>query len=147
VPARMVGELVRSIGHVWAYPLMLGVIAWRFAHVFNHWNGVLVGILSDLTFRLVEILLCLFISSDLVVDPKNMKIGTNTFNVTIQWQCCGLEGIALMLVFALGLLWFMRRELRFPRAILLLPAGLVAMWVLNGLRIAVLILIGDAGAP
>jgi exosortase E/protease (VPEID-CTERM system) len=147
VPARLVIQLVRSIGHLWAYPLVLGVIAWRFAHVFNRWNGVLLGTLTDFTFRLVGTLLRLFVSADLVVDRTTKTIGTHDFNVTIQWQCCGLEGTALMLVFTIGLLWFMRGELRFPRAILLVPAGMAVMWVSNALRITLLILIGVAGAP
>jgi exosortase E/protease (VPEID-CTERM system) len=40
-----------------------------------------------------------------------------------------------------------RKECRFPQALLLLPAGVVFIYLLNAVRIAVLILIGNAGAP
>jgi CAAX prenyl protease-like protein len=40
-----------------------------------------------------------------------------------------------------------RKEFRFPRALLLIPAGVAILYVLNGVRIAALILIGSAGAP
>ena len=40
-------------------------------------------------------------------------------------------------------LWTYRRQLRFPRALLLLPIGAVCVWLLNAVRIAALILIGS----
>jgi exosortase E/protease (VPEID-CTERM system) len=49
---------------------------------------------------------------------------------------------------AFGILWLVlfRRECRFPRALLLLPAGVLVAFLLNSVRIALLILIGNAGA-
>jgi exosortase E/protease (VPEID-CTERM system) len=44
-------------------------------------------------------------------------------------------------------LYFFRRDLRFPRAFLLVPLGLSAIWVVNVVRIAVLIYIGDRVSP
>ena len=44
-------------------------------------------------------------------------------------------------------LWFFRREIRFPRALLLIPCALACAFLLNVVRIAALILIGNAGAP
>jgi len=38
-----------------------------------------------------------------------------------------------------------RRELRFPSALVLLPIGAVAIWLLNALRIVLLIVIGSSG--
>jgi exosortase E/protease (VPEID-CTERM system) len=52
-----------------------------------------------------------------------------------------------MLIFGVAWLWFFRRECRFPQALLLIPAGVLLIWLLNGVRIATLILIGNAGAP
>jgi exosortase E/protease (VPEID-CTERM system) len=53
----------------------------------------------------------------------------------------------LILVFTIAWLAFFRRELRFPQALLLIPAGVAILWSLNVLRITALILIGAAGAP
>src|SRR5262249_21996318 len=43
--------------------------------------------------------------------------------------------------------WLFRRELRFPRAFLLLPAGTAAIWLSNSARIAALVLVGSWGRP
>jgi len=66
--------------------------------------------------------------------------------VEIAPECSGLEGVGLMLAF--GILWLalFRRECRFPRALLLLPVGAIVIFFLNSVRIAALILLGDAGA-
>jgi exosortase E/protease (VPEID-CTERM system) len=77
-----------------------------------------------------------------IVDPGAGRIGTGHFRVTIWAGCSGVEGIGLMSVFVAGYLWFCRRELRFPAALILLPIGVVSIWVLNVVRIAALILIG-----
>jgi exosortase E/protease (VPEID-CTERM system) len=55
--------------------------------------------------------------------------------------------MGLMLVFSISWLWYFRREYYFPRAFLIIPAALVLMFLLNAVRIAALVLIGDAGYP
>src|SRR5260370_13644557 len=55
--------------------------------------------------------------------------------------------MGLMLAFSWARLLYFRREYIFPRAALLIPAGVVAIFCLNVLRIAALILIGDRGFP
>jgi exosortase E/protease (VPEID-CTERM system) len=52
-----------------------------------------------------------------------------------------------MLAFSCAWLLYFRREYIFPRALLLIPASVITIFVLNVLRIAALILIGDAGFP
>ena len=59
--------------------------------------------------------------------------------------CSGLEGVGLMLAFCTAWLWFFRREYYFPRALVVIPLGVLAVFLLNAVRIAALILIGDAG--
>ena len=82
-----------------------------------------------------------------VVDPATMSIGSPSFHVEIAPQCSGVEGAGLMLIFGILWLWIFRKESRFPQALLLIPAGVTVLWLLNSLRIAALILIGNAGAP
>jgi exosortase E/protease (VPEID-CTERM system) len=58
-----------------------------------------------------------------------------------------MEGAGLILAFSLIWLWMFRRECRFPHALVVIPAGMAAMFASNVLRIVVLVLIGMAGAP
>jgi len=101
---------------------------------------------AALTFGLVQTLLRPFIAG-LVANPVSLTIGTHVFSVIIAPECSGLEGVALMVIVAVIWLWIFRDEYRFPQALLLIPAGVFLVWVLNVLRIAALILIGNAGAP
>ena len=101
--------------------------------------------MSALTFAAVGALLHPLLPV-LVQDRANLTIGGPQFSVAIAPECSGMEGIGLMLALAAAWLWFFRREYRFPQAFLLVPIGIGAMWVLNAVRIATLILIGQAGA-
>lgn len=85
--------------------------------------------------------------SDVVSDAAQLMIGTDRFRVTIAGACSGYEGIGLILAFLTVYLWLSRHTLRFPRALILLPLGAAAVWILNALRIAVLIVIGTSGWP
>jgi len=79
----------------------------------------------------------------IIVNAEKFLIGTPSFLVRVGGMCSGLEGIGLICAL-LGLyLWFYRRQLRFPEALLLLPAGAFAMWLMNSVRIAALIIIGS----
>ena len=97
-----------------------------------------------LTFEGVHRVLVLFYSS-LVVDPEDVVLGTSRFMVTIAGKCSGVEGMALMLGLTVGWLIFSRRELRMARAVLLVPASILTVFLLNMVRIAALIALGDAG--
>ena len=73
-----------------------------------------------------------------------MVLRTNRFAVQIADVCSGLEGVGLMLAFSGAWLLYFRDEYIFPRALLLIPAGVAAIFALNVLRIAALI--GEAVA-
>jgi exosortase E/protease (VPEID-CTERM system) len=78
-----------------------------------------------------------------VSDPATALLGTGRFAVHIAPQCSGLEGAALISAFIIAYLWYYRSEYRFPAALLLLPAGIAIIWILNAVRITALILIGQ----
>jgi exosortase E/protease (VPEID-CTERM system) len=78
-------------------------------------------------------------------DFSSLTLGTDRFAVMIADQCSGLEGMGLMLVFCASWLWFFRREYFFPRALLIIPAAMLLIFLFNAIRIAALVLIGDAG--
>jgi exosortase E/protease (VPEID-CTERM system) len=99
---------------------------------------------AKLTFWLVEKLLQPVVPH-LLADPDSRVLGTSEFAVSIAEQCSGLEGVGLMLVFCCAWLWYFRREFRFPRVLLVIPAALVLVFLLNALRIAAIVVIGDAG--
>jgi exosortase E/protease (VPEID-CTERM system) len=80
-------------------------------------------------------------------DPVALTIGGSRFTVTIAPECSGIEGMGMILVLTVAWLWFFRREYRYPAAFLLLPVGIGTMWLVNVIRISVLIFIGEAGAP
>lgn len=97
------------------------------------------------TFDLTRLLVSPFIK-DLIVEPATMVIGSRRFLVEIAPECSGLEGVGLMLAFGVTWLTFFGKKCRFPQALLLLPAGAALIFLLNSVRIAALILIGNAGA-
>jgi exosortase E/protease (VPEID-CTERM system) len=98
------------------------------------------------TFRCVEQLLGL-VYSPIVSVPSEQILGTSTFQVTISPECSGYEGIALICLFLSLYLWLFRRALRFPHALLLLPVGVLAIWLCNIVRITRLIAIGTSISP
>jgi len=125
-----------------AVGVVVGSLAWL--------GGVLTeGLWSSLaryTFTVAGGILGL-IYPNVVSDPARLVLGTPTFKVAIAPACSGYEGIGLLLAFLTIYFWLFRRELRFPGALVLLPVGAAAIWLVNALRIAVLIVIGTSGWP
>jgi exosortase E/protease (VPEID-CTERM system) len=101
--------------------------------------------LGGLTFWAARGLLGLF-PVRVVCFPEEAILGTSEFRVIISPLCSGFEGMGLTLVLVGLILLLFRNELRFPNALLLIPLGIVAAWLLNVVRIAVLILIGTWGS-
>ena len=142
LPPKFWSRLLRATGRLWAYALVAGCLAYPL----TVYSPLLWKPSAGLTLGVVRWILHLFISNP-IVDPVEHTIGSQTFHVTISSPCAGLEGVGLMLVFSILWLWFFRRTCRFPQVLLLIPAGVAVVWLLNAVRIAVLILIGNAGAP
>jgi exosortase E/protease (VPEID-CTERM system) len=133
----------RSLGELWAY----ASIAAAAATAAMHWVQTWWAPTARLTFSLVTPLLLPFLPT-LQADPVALTlVATPHFAVQIADQCSGLEGMGLMLVFSSVWLLLFRREYRFPRALLLIPIGLLLVFALNVVRIAALVMIGAAGHP
>ena len=105
------------------------------------WDG-----LATYTFHVVEWLLTL-IYPVVISRPEDKFVGTPVFAETIAPACSGYEGIGLILVFFTVFLWLFRGQLRFPRAMLLIPVGCITIWLANCVRIALLIIVGDKISP
>jgi exosortase E/protease (VPEID-CTERM system) len=140
-PARIWQKLARGTGSLWA----LALVAILFACVAGNYSRTLWAPASRLTFALAEAMLKPFTSA-VVADPTTMNLGTPRFQVFIAPECSGFEGVGLMIAFGVAWLFLFRREIRFPQALLLIPVGVVLIYLLNAARLAALILIGDAGA-
>ena len=103
--------------------------------------------LTTLTFHASAAILSLFEPS-LTVDPATARIGAGPFVVQVASQCSGIEGAALVTAFGLLYAALFRADLRLGRFLLVvLPLALLASWLLNALRIALLILIGARVSP
>jgi exosortase E/protease (VPEID-CTERM system) len=142
MPSPLWRDAGRALGSTWLYAAcvaLLGIGAWQ-------WSERLWAPTAGLTFDLVRRILLPIIPS-LSANASTRILATDRFAIEVTEICSGLEGMGLMLVFTVAWLLFFRREYLFPRALLLLPAGLAAMFGLNVLRIAALMLIGYAGFP
>jgi exosortase E/protease (VPEID-CTERM system) len=77
-----------------------------------------------------------------VLDPSAFVFGTEEFEIEISAECSGYEGVGLTAVFLLAAMWLFRAELRFPRTLLLLPAGALLSYLANAGRLVALVLVG-----
>jgi exosortase E/protease (VPEID-CTERM system) len=135
-------QLLYGTGTLWVYALGTSIVACLLGeYARTLWTSA-----GSWTFYMVKAILTLFLPG-VFADLSTMSIGTRNFNVQIAPQCSGLEGAALILGFCALWLWLLRREFRFPHALILAPLSVATLFLLNSVRIAVLILIGNAGAP
>jgi exosortase E/protease (VPEID-CTERM system) len=142
MPARAWLRLARQEWVVVLAGLMIGAAAW----ILGLLAGMAWGPLRGPTFLLVQWLLEVF-GQDVVSQPANYVLGTQQFSVAISPVCSGYAGIGLMVVFVGAYLWLFRRRLRFPQAFFLLPCAILIIWLVNGLRIASLIMFGTHVSP
>ena len=81
------------------------------------------------------------------VNVATKVLGVGSFEVFIAPSCLGYQGLGLMLLFLSAHMYLGRKALRFPNALLLIPVALMAIWLLNALRIALLMVIGASWSP
>jgi CAAX prenyl protease-like protein len=103
--------------------------------------------LAAACFQQVITLLQLVTSLPLVSDPATRILGTPAFRIHLAGRCSGVEGLALTFVLTVGYIFLERQTLRLARAVWLVPAALLLAWCSNVIRLAVLIVIGNAGYP
>jgi exosortase E/protease (VPEID-CTERM system) len=134
-------RIVRNTGYLWIVTLAAVVLAC----IVGNSSRLLWPWAAGITFRMTRFLVSPFMPG-LIVNPEKLQIGGPRFLGEIAPECSGLEGVGLMLAFGVAWLALFRKQCRFPQALLLLPAGAVLIFLLNSVRIAGLILIGNAGA-
>jgi len=119
--------------------LTVGFLAWAA----GTWSqGGLREVLRLPTLRVAYAMLFPFVDGAFIA-PEAFQFGTKHFGVDLAPGCSGLDGIGLVGTFTAAWLVWQRRELRFPLALLLLPIGIAASWILNAARLAALVLIGE----
>ena len=134
-------RLVVSGGWLWVYTLLAILLVSAAGNISRSlWQPA-----SHLTFALTKLFLEPFLSG-IVAKPTALILGTTRFQVIISPECSGLEGAGLMLAFGTMWLLLFRHECRFPQSLVLIPGGIVVLFLLNAVRIAALVLIGNAGA-
>lgn len=141
--AAPLGWQLRVLAPRWRTPLLAlaaGLLAWRAAAAAEG----LWGVLTAGTLRSVVWLLQL-VAGDVFADAARQAVGVDGFEVVIAPICSGVDGIGLVALFQGLWIALARSRLRFPRALLLLPAGAAAAFAANVVRISVLVLVGGAG--
>jgi len=142
VPGNFWKSILRETADVWAYVLALVVCGCMFAsYATPLWHPM-----AQWTLSLSSFLLRPF-PMGVGVDLSAMTIRVGSFAVEVAPACSGYEGIGLILAFTTAWLWFFRKEWRFPHALLLIPAGVAAIWVFNAVRVAALVTIGALWSP
>ncbi len=142
VRPRQLFSLVRQARVSILIGFVAGIAAWKAGQA-AEWGPL--GVwrpLGGLTVRAVAQVLSWFFS-DSISDPQRLLVGTSHFRVIVAPGCSGSEEIGLMIVLQAFWLVALRRELRFPNALLLLPIGIAIAWASNVIRIAALIAIGS----
>jgi exosortase E/protease (VPEID-CTERM system) len=148
LPLRSWIVAIRSTGFLSLYAAVAGVAGWLLGtSVTSLWRAtstVESGMMQRTTLYAVGAVLRHFLP-DLIVDPATFMIGTPRYLVIIAGGCSGVEGLGLVLIFTSFWLWFFRKEIRFPQALLLIPCALGCSWLLNIVRLCALVLIENAG--
>ncbi len=81
--------------------------------------------------------------ADATSDLALNEVGTAAFRVQVFPACSGIEGMTLGALLVVPYLYLMRRRLRFPAALVLVPVLLGALAAVNIGRIVLLIAIGQ----
>lgn len=130
-------RLVREL----AIPLAIATLMAFFAVMAGLVTVRLWGSLADVTMYSVAWLLGEVISP-IHFDPATAEIGTEAFVVTVAPVCSGYEGIGLILVFLSAYLVGFRKQFRFPNVLVIIPAAILLVWLINVVRIVSLIVVG-----
>ncbi|MBT8467490.1 MAG: exosortase E/protease, VPEID-CTERM system [Deltaproteobacteria bacterium] len=146
VAAVVPGAAIRPLAKPAARALAVGVVVGVLAQLAGSATKVLWRPMSLWTLKVVAFLLELT-GHEVVGVPGDLVIGTPTYEVFVDQQCSGYEGIGLITVMLGFYLLFFRKSLRFPNALLLMPLGIVLIWIANSIRIAALIAVGTWISP
>jgi exosortase E/protease (VPEID-CTERM system) len=148
IPLRNWIRMFRATSPLWLYASLAGAAAWFLVQPSQSlWAaaGAAFGsAIQTATFDSVHAVLSRLLP-DLVANAATFTVETSGYSIEIAPSCSGMEGLGLILAFTSIWLWYLRKECRFPQALLLIPLGLGCIWTLNVVRLCVLFLLGDWG--
>jgi len=81
------------------------------------------------------------------VDATARILAVDGFSVEVGYPCLGYQGMSLVFLFLGAYIYFARGQLKFPNVLLAIPLAMVAMLLLNTVRIALLMAIGASWSP
>jgi exosortase E/protease (VPEID-CTERM system) len=142
IPFSFLEWLKRSTGPVWIFSLAVSLLALAAVKLSQSlWQYA-----AEFTFHMVVWIVRPILPS-IVLQPERLRMVGPNFGVIVNQECSGLEGAGLLLVFMTAWLILFRRDFRFPRSLVLIPACVAVLYIVNAFRIAALFLLGNAGAP
>lgn len=129
------------------WPLLSAALIALAVTLFAQATNDLWGPLAHYTFYLSSLGLAALSSGEVAVFEDERILGLNDFWVNIAPVCSGYEGMGLIAAFVALYVWLNRARLRLPHALALFPLGIACIWLLNVVRIIVLVLIGAYWSP
>lgn len=137
-----IGRLLRQNIMLVVLAAVLTLVAWQAGSLsstfWNYTNGPVLKLLGAVAAALFD---------GGYVDIPDRVLGTSRFAIEIAPPCSGYEGIGLILVFLGGFLFMSRKHLRMPAALVVLPLGVVLVYVVNLVRIIALLAFGHYVSP
>jgi len=73
--------------------------------------------------------------------------GTDRFEVSLTFPCSGYEGMTLIVILLAAYCFLQRDNLKLPRSLIIIPIASLGMFLLNAIRLVILIAIGDLYSP
>lgn len=135
-------NLIRRERMAIAVSIFAGLAAWGAGQMTRlFWEPM-----SETTFWLSGLMLQ-FLLPDLIYQPSELILGSEAFQVHVDVNCSGYEGIGLITVFLMIYISLFRDQLKFPAVLLLFPVGAITIYLLNSIRITSLILLGHYISP
>jgi exosortase E/protease (VPEID-CTERM system) len=147
IPWRTIIAILHGAGLRLLSGVAVGAAAWKAGDLMqSQWWNLQLTALSGATLNGAAAVLRLF-DPIVTADQPSFTIRDGNFAAQVSKQCSGYEGIGLMWVFLAAYFWMFRSRLRFPQALLLVPAATFLIWVANMMRIAALVYIGAHFSP
>jgi exosortase/archaeosortase family protein len=128
---------LRALGRPVARALASGLFVGLIALLSGYATTLLWQPMSRWTLEVVAFVLN-FSGHQVISIPEEFLVGTPSYEVFVDRQCSGYEGIGLITALLGFYLFYFRKSLRFPNALILLPIGVALIWLANSLRIALL---------
>jgi len=143
IPARAVRALARLMVRPLGVALLGGSAAWLAGRAAEFlWPCI-----SRMTLESAALTLARVSSVPVFRDPEKLYLGIGDFVVEVSAVCSGIQGMGLIAALTGAYLIRYRRDLRFPRALIVVPLGILGAYVSNVLRVAGLVWIGAHLSP